>query len=212
MTANRFAPRSDDDVARLIHDYPLAWVVSAGDGRSSAMPLPLRCERVEDGRVRSLTGHCARANPQVAVLQTDPHATLLFMGPHGYVSPSWFADRTQAPTWNYACANLDVQIEFLDNPQDLDRIVRDLVEAMERGRPQSWSVEGMHGRYAQLLQRIIPFRATVLDIRAKFKLGQDERDDVYPEILRGLAPGGNEALIALMREFNAHRDAESKPA
>jgi predicted FMN-binding regulatory protein PaiB len=211
MTTSRFAPRSDDDVARLIRDYPLAWVVSAGDGPSTAMLLPLRCERIEAGRIHSLTGHCARANPQVARLRANAHATLLFTGPHGYVSPSWFTDRTQAPTWNYTCANLDVRIEFLDTAHDLDRIVRDLVDAMEAGRPQHWSVEEMRGRYAQLLQRIIPFRATVLDIQAKFKLGQDERDDVYPEILRGLAAGGNEALIELMRDFNARRDAAGEP-
>ncbi|MGH8122254.1 MAG: FMN-binding negative transcriptional regulator [Rudaea sp.] len=203
MTQSRFSPRNDDDVAQLIAQHPLAWVVSPG---GSATPLPLRVEHSDNGRVLSLTGHFARANPQVAHLQADPRARLLFMGPHGYVSPSWFADRTQAPTWNYACANLDVRIEFLDNAQDLERIVRDLVDAMEAGRPQRWSVDDMHARYAQLSQRIIAFRAQVLDIQAKFKLGQDERDDVYPEIIRGLAQGGNSALIALMQTFNAQRN------
>jgi len=63
----------------------------------------------------------------------------------------------------------------------------------------------MHARYAQLLQRIVPFRATVLDIRAKFKLGQDERDDTFPEILHGLEQDGHAALIAMMRDFNSQR-------
>jgi predicted FMN-binding regulatory protein PaiB len=125
------------------------------------------------------------------------------------VSPSWFADRTQAPTWNYATANVGVRIEFLDTPEDLDRIVRDLVDAMERGRERHWSVDEMHARYALLLQRIIPFRATVLDIRAKFKLGQDERDDTFPEIMRGLTAGSNTALIAMMRDFNSQRGGGS---
>lgn len=205
MTQTRFSPRSDQDVAQLIARHPLAWVVSRG---GSATPLPLRIERSDNGRVLSLTGHFSRANPQVAQLQADPRATLLFMGPHGYVSPSWFEDRTQAPTWNYACANFDTRIEFLDNAQDLDRIVRDLVDAMETGRPQRWSVEEMHARYAQLLPRIIPFRAQVAGIQAKFKLGQDERDDVYPEIIQGLAQSGNDALIALMQTFNPQRDGK----
>jgi transcriptional regulator len=208
MSNPRFSPRSAADVSRLIANHPLAWVVSQHGGRNSATPLPLRAERVDEGRILSVIGHFARSNPQVAALQADPRATLLFMGPHAYVSPSWLSDRTQAPTWNYACANLDVRIEFLDTAQDLDRIVRDLVDAMEADRAQRWSVTEMHGRYAQLLQRIIPFRAQVLDIEAKFKLGQDERDDTYPEILRGLGHGGNAALIALMQDFNRQRNGE----
>jgi transcriptional regulator len=87
--------------------------------------------------------------------------------------------------------------------------VRDLVDTMESGRDKRWSVEDMHARYALLSQRIIPFRATVLDIRAKFKLGQDERDDTFPEIMRGLADGGNAALVAMMRDFNSQRGGGS---
>ena len=205
MSNPRFSARSDEDVTRFISANPLAFVVTGNAGNADTTLLPLRPEQVSGGRLATLTGHYPRANPPVAQLQAEPHATLLFLGPHGYVSPSWFADRTQAPTWNYAAANVSVRIEFLDTPEDLDRIVRDLVDAMEAGRERRWRVEEMHARYALLLPRIIPFRATVLDIRAKFKLGQDERDDTFPEILHGLAQGGNAALLALMRDFNSQR-------
>ncbi len=211
MTPSKFAARNDGDVTRLITQHPLAWIDSRDDP-SSATPLPLRPERIENGRIASLTGHFARANPQVAQLQVEPRATLLFMGPNGYVSPSWLSDRTQAPTWNYAYANLDARIEFLDNQGDLDRIVRDLVEAMEGDRQNRWRVEEMHGRYEQLLQRIIPFRAHVLDLHAKFKLGQDERDDVYPEIVQGLSLTGNDALVELMSDINSGRTNQNKTA
>jgi predicted FMN-binding regulatory protein PaiB len=204
MTTSVFAARTDADVARLVTEHPLAWVVPAADP-AHAMPLPLRIERAQNGRIATLTGHAPRRFPQVEQLRADPRATLLFMGPHGYVSPSWFHDRTQAPTWNFAIANFDVRIEFLDTPEDLDRIVRDLVDAMEAGRPNPWRVEDMHARYAQLLQRIIPFRATVVSAEGKFKLGQDERDDTWPEIIDGLTRGGHDALVALMNEFNPQR-------
>src|SRR5262249_26056596 len=143
--------------------------------------------------------------PQVQQLRADPCALLLFMGPHGYVSPSWFHDRTQAPTWNFAIAQFDVRIDFIDTPEDLDRVMRDLVAAMEDGRPNPWRVDEMHGRYAQLLARIVPFRATVLDAEAKCKLGQDERDATWREIIDGLQRGGHAELVALMKEFNPQR-------
>lgn len=212
MTTNRFGPRSDADVASLVTNHPLAFVVSKGGERMHSTMLPLRIERLADGRIASLTGHIARANPHVAALKADPQATLLFLGPHGYVSPSWLSDRTQAPTWNYACANLSTRIDFLDDAEDLDRIVGDLVGAMEADRKYAWSAAEMHTRYAQLAARIVAFRATVLDVEAKFKLGQDERDDVYPEIIAGLrGEDDSDALIAMMQLFNAHRET-GKPA
>jgi transcriptional regulator len=204
--SSRFTPRNDAQVTRLISRYPLAWIVSPDDP-TIATPLPLRPEHVDEDRIVTLIGHYSRANPQVAHLQKSPRATLLFMGPNGYVSPSWFTDRTQAPTWNYACASYDARIEFLDNHEDLDRIVRDLVEAMEGSLPNRWRIDEMHARYEQLLRRIIPFRAHVLATNAKFKLGQDERDDVYPEIIHGLSQGGNGPLIEMMNEANPDRTA-----
>ncbi|MFA6231215.1 MAG: FMN-binding negative transcriptional regulator [Rhodanobacter sp.] len=210
MTFTKFAPRNDADITQLVTRHPLAWIISQGNP-SNATPLPLRPEQVENDRIVTLTGHYARSNPQVGDLQSDPRASLLFLGPNGYVSPSWLSDRTQAPTWNYASINFDVRIDFLDNPHDLDRIVRDLVEAMEGDRQRRWSVEEMGERYRQLLTRIIPFRAHVLATHAKFKLGQDERDDAYPEIISGLSQTGNEDLIELMTDANANRTNRHKP-
>jgi len=210
MATTKFAPRNDADITGLVTRHPLAWIISHGNP-NNATPLPLRPEQVENDRIVTLIGHYARSNPQVAELQSAPGASLLFLGPNGYVSPSWLCDRTQAPTWNYASINFDVRIEFLDNQGDLDRIVRDLVEAMEGDRQRRWRVEEMGGRYEQLLTRIIPFRAHVLAANAKFKLGQDERDDTYPEIIRGLSQAGNEDLIALMTDANANRTNRHKP-
>lgn len=201
---SRFSPRNDSQVAELITRYPLAWIVSP-DEPTLATPLPLRPERVEGDRAVTLIGHYARVNPQVAHLQKSPRAAVLFMGPNGYVSPSWFTDRTQAPTWNYACISYDARIEFLDNHEDLDRIVRDLVDAMEGKLPNRWRIEEMHARYEQLLLRIIPFRVHIFAAKAKFKLGQDERNDVYPEIIHGLAQDGHAALIDMMNAANPER-------
>lgn len=212
MTTTRFSPRNDADIADLVTRHPLAFVVSQGVDRVHSTLLPLRIERLDGGRIATLTGHIARANPQVAALRADPRATLLFRGPHGYVSPSWLSDRSQAPTWNYASANFAVTIDFLDDAANLERIVRDLVDAMEAGREHAWSVDDMGARYAQLASRIVAFRATVNSVDAKFKLGQDERDDVYPEIIAGLRnEGDHDALIAMMQQFNAQRET-GKPA
>lgn len=206
MANSKFVARDGADVIQLIKRQPLAWIISYKNP-ILATPLPLLPETVEHSRLMSLTGHYARSNPHVAHLQNDPFVSLLFMGPNGYISPSWFNDRTQAPTWNYACVNIRARIEFLDDQKDLDLIIRNLVRAMEMGRENPWDVDDMHERYALLLKNIIPFRAHVLEMNAKFKLGQDERDDVYHDIIKGLSNENNDALIELMEDANQGRSA-----
>jgi transcriptional regulator len=46
----------------------------------------------------------------------------------------------------------------------------------------------MGARYAQLAQYVIAFRATVREVHAAFKLGQDERPETFAEIVAGVDP------------------------
>jgi transcriptional regulator len=45
----------------------------------------------------------------------------------------------------------------------------------------------------------------VIEQRARFKLGQDERDAVFADITDGLARSGADELLAWMRELNPGR-------
>ena len=184
----RYAPSSDADVTQLVLEHPLAWVVSMTSDECRGTPLPLRPEPAGDNQpIQSLLGHFARSNPQVELLKSSPRALVLFMGVNGYVSPSRIRDRTQAPTWNYAAVQYVVDIEFIGEHVSRDAVVADLVKAMELGRPKAWSAAEMGARYRRLADGIVAFRATIVERRAKFKLGQDERDDVYAGIIAAIA-------------------------
>lgn len=200
-----FAPKSDEQVLRLVLENPLAWVVSSDAGSFRATPLPLRPRAGKDGRIEALEGHIPRSNPQFAALQRDARAILLFMGPQGYISPSWVSTRTWAPTWNYAAVQFLVTVAFDESPARLDAHLDDLVGAMEQGRPGAWQTSEMGERYELLKRRIVPFEAKVLEQRAKFKLGQDERDTVFAEITEALGKAGADPLVAWMRELNPNR-------
>ena len=114
-------------------------------------------------------------------------------------------DRTQAPTWNYATAQLRVTVRFEDDPQAIVRHLRELTNLQEAGRPQAWSIDDMGARLALLAQRVIAFHAEVVECNERYKLGQDERDDVYIDILAGLDAQPDAALPAWMRRFNPGR-------
>ena len=205
MAIAGFVPVDDAEVARLLAGYPFAWVVTAADGDFAATLLPIRPVRDSGGRIVELHGHFARRNPQVEMVRRTPRALVLFLGPHDYISSSWLTDRTRTPTWNYASAQFFVDIEFFDDAQQTEALLRDLVGAMEDGRPGKWSVDEMGPRYARIVGGIIGFHAPVREIRAKFKLGQDERPAEYAEILAALDAGGGSELADWMRRNNPGR-------
>lgn len=202
-----FQPLSQRDVADLVAEQPFAWVVSGPAGALSATPLPVQVECDADGRPLHLLGYFARGNPQWRAFAGDPRATVLLIGPHGYVSPSWLTDRTRSPTWNYATVVFEVDIELRDTPEDADRLLRGLTGHLERERPGAWSVDEMGERYFALRASVVGFHAHIRESRATFKLSQDERDDVFADILRGLWDTRQHALAAWMRRFDGGRGA-----
>jgi len=204
-TTDRFAPRSNQDVLRLVLDQPLAWVVSGGVENLRSTLLPIRPVVDAEGRITALEGHFARSNDHFELLRKQPRALIQILGKHGYISPSWMQDKTQAPTWNYASVQFLVDVAFFEDAAAIETHLRDLVDTMETRRPNAWSVDQMGPRYHSLATRVIGFRARVLETRAKFKLGQDERDDVFRDITVGLAQYGDGELLQWMKDFNTWR-------
>ncbi|QSX77932.1 FMN-binding negative transcriptional regulator [Agrilutibacter solisilvae] len=193
-----FAPESPLAIDRMVSAYPFALLISAGPGMPTATPLPLLLERSASG-TGTLIGHMARNNPQVDVLRNDPRALAVFQGPHGYISPSWLVDRTQAPTWNYETVHFQVEVQFHDELEATTSAISRLVAHMERGRPDAWSIADMGPRYASLAGAVIAFDARITATHAIFKLGQNERPGDRADILAGLDRTGQQALLDAMR-------------
>jgi transcriptional regulator len=193
-----FAPRSERDLVKLVDEFPLAWVVSfSNDSGFNATPLPMLAETDAAGDIAVLVGHFALSNPQVQALRAMPRARILFMGPQGYITPEWISQPKWAPTWNYATAQFDVDIEF--RPEDNGDALQRLVHKMEAGRRTPWTVEQMGERYESMAGRIIAFRAHVRSRSGRFKLGQDESRKSFSEIVAHLE---DEPLRRWMKEFS----------
>ena len=198
-----FDARTPQDLSSLVHGFPFAQIVCRDGEGLRASPLPVLPELAPDGTITGLRGHFARANPQVEALRRDPRALAIFTGPHAYISPSWLTDRGQVATWNYAMAQFEVRIRLIDDAEIIAADLTDLIAAMEADRPSPWSMEEIGPRRHALFRRIIGFHAEVLISRARFKLGQDERRDVFADMVAGLRAQGGGALADLMMAFAA---------
>jgi len=194
---NKFKHWTDADIVDLIKEAPLAFMVSSPASEFMMTPLPMLPETDGDGCLVRLTGHMALRNPHVGLLRRHPLARFLFLGPNGYISPSYLTDRSWAPTWNYTILSIEAKVKF--TPDLNDTALRQLVAALESGKANAWSVDELGERYQQLSQRIIAFQAEIRSVDATFKLGQDEKPGVFQQIINGLDQG---PLQQWMQRFN----------
>ena len=204
MSSGRYAERNADDLVKLVDENPLVWIFLEDTEGPFATGAPIR-PVVVDGHLNRIIGHVPRGSRIHRALKAPREGLILVLGPHGYVSPSWMSDRTQAPTWNFTSARLLARMQTVEDSELLEDHLRELSVAMERNRASAWQVEEMGPRMHRLAAGVVAFKATITDRDCRFKLGQNENDRNFSEIMKGLKQEGNEGLMRWMRDFNPSR-------
>ncbi|PCI53269.1 MAG: transcriptional regulator [Alphaproteobacteria bacterium] len=176
-----FSQYQNEDVRRLIAEYPLAWIISPMATTSAASLLPLIGKYDAGGTLIALIGHMAVANPLNAVFTDNPTAMILFNGPQGYISPNYAGPRNWGPTWNYATLRIEAQIHMGKDMTEYALGV--LIDQCEKHLKQPWTATELEGRYEGLLTFIIGFEAKIDALHATFKLGQDEKISIINNII-----------------------------
>src|SRR3990172_2679266 len=94
---------AESELARLhevIRQNSFGVITSLVDGRLTATHIPFLVVP-EDGPNGNLYAHMARANPHWRGFDGHSETLVVFSGPHGYISPTWYARTPAVPTWNY---------------------------------------------------------------------------------------------------------------
>ena len=177
----------------------LATLVTATERGLVATPLPLILEAGE-GPMGTLYGHLARANPQ-ATLAPLGEAMVLFGGPDGYVSPSWYPSKAEhgrvVPTWDYAAIHAYGVAEFYDDPGALHAHVSALTDRHEAGRAEPWAVGDAPDAFvASQLRGIVGLRLAIGRIDGKAKFSQNRSAEDRAGAAAGLRADGAEAVAA----------------
>ncbi|MDG4647102.1 FMN-binding negative transcriptional regulator [Roseibacterium sp. SDUM158017] len=155
--------------------------------------------------------HLVRSNPiaRMATGQTD--AVIAVQGPDGYVSPDWYGDANQVPTWNYVAVHLRGTLEPAD-PATM-RAHLDRISAHFEGRlPKTpWTADKMTGDTLERMMRtILPFRLAVSGIDGTWKLNQNKTDAMRlaaADLIAGSGIGQELGTLArLMRAGSGEMD------
>ena len=146
--------------------------------------------------------HLARGNALTQHLN-GMTALALINGADGYVSPRWYADPAQVPTWNYVSLELEGRVRRLDS-DGLLTLVEGLSEhhedRVQGGEP--WSMAKLpEAKLRGLLAGIVGFELEVQAWRPTFKLSQNKSAEERERVAAGLESQGASGIAALMRSL-----------
>jgi transcriptional regulator len=124
----------------------------------------------------SLEGHLARANPQWRDGVSSPSTSVLFLGPHAYISPTAYSTDMNVPTWNNTTVRVDGEIGIVKESDAAVEIVSKLVAKHEQNRDPIWEFDSDSEFSKGLLKAIVCFRLQIKSIYGSFKMSQNKSD------------------------------------
>ena len=171
----------------FIHAYGFATVITNRDNAPFASHLPILLNE-SAGTLRS---HMARANEQWRHFAPEREVLCIFHGPHAYITPSWYVQQHEVPTWNYAAVHVYGMPRIVDEHDALKQIVIDTTNKYEARMPQPFKLTLTDAEIDRMLRGIVGFEVEITRVEAKFKLGQNRSAEDREGTVRGLASSGH---------------------
>lgn len=187
-----FSETDRDEIFAFVEANAFGQLVSTLEGRLFSSHLPFE---VSGDRSRLLC-HLARQNPQHREL-TGQEVLVTFQGPHGYISPGWYA-APGVPTWNYQAVHIygtSAVYEDVDRLQaSIEALARRYESVLEHPWQPEYDVSRLHG--------IVGVELTITGIQCKYKLSQNRTEQDRSQVIEQLRSLGEAALADAMTRLD----------
>jgi transcriptional regulator len=174
---------------KLLHDfmdqYPFVDLVTPSPTlRITHLPVILDRTAGAYGRI---FGHIARQNPQSREFDGRKAGVVVFRGPHGYISPAWFAKSDVVPTWNFAVVHASGRPKAISDRKELHEMLARMIASFERYQGSSYDFSKLPESYvSSLMDAIVGFEMQIESLEGKFKLGQSWSEEDKQAVLEHL--------------------------
>ncbi|MCZ8157816.1 MAG: FMN-binding negative transcriptional regulator [Leptospira sp.] len=182
------------EIESFLQNNAFATMFTSKDSSHSATHVPLLLS--EDKKY--LIGHLSKANPQGRLFLDKPKVLCVFLGPHCYISPSWYESNRAVPTWNYISVHISGILRIVSDPQKIRSNLQQLVDTYETD-DSKYVLNDVDSQYLSGLEKgIINFEIEILEVEAKKKLSQNHSIERQMLVIDNLekSQSQNEMLIA----------------
>ena len=192
----------NEDRTAVLHDLiragGLATLVSMTEDGMIASHAPMMLDP-EPAPYGTLIGHLAKANPHARAADPGVQTLVIFHGPDGYITPSYYAAKKEhgkvVPTWNYTAIHAYGTLEVFDDPARLLAVVTRLTNQYETPRAQPWAVSDAPADFVQAhLRGIVGIALPIARLEGKVKMSQNRPAADQPGVVEGLRRDGRDTL------------------
>jgi transcriptional regulator len=198
MRHNPLHDETDVDVVRtLVAENPWMTIVSETENGLVASHYPA----LVDGESEDLAivTHVGRPDEKLHDFGAR-EVLLIFQGPHGYISPSWYTDvPAPVPTWNFSVAHCYGTPQVLEPDENLKVLTR-LVEHFESRVESPVYLDQEVG--AQISKGTVGLRIPVSRFVCKVKMSHDKDPQSREQVLAELRGNGPYASLALADDMD----------
>ncbi len=190
----------------FMDEFSFAMVITAKGGiRVTNVPTVLyrHADGPGGGNWGTLWWHIAKGNHQNEAFDGATECTAVFHGPHGYISPNWYAGKNSVPTWNFAVVHATGKPQRITDDEVFAEGLAKLVAKNENayGGGTSWNFDQLPDSYLKGMRGgIVGYEMKIEQVEAKFKLGQDRQPGDREGVLKGLKNGRHERSLLELTE------------
>lgn len=177
-------------ITAFMQQYPFAQLVCATETFPDINHLPL----LYDAEQNCLWGHLAKNNPALKYLH-NAQVSVVFTGPHGYISPDWY-QKPGVPTWNYQAVHVQGICQTDDSVSRVKKIVDELSALHQASLGSNW----VDDYNPSMLSAIVTTKINIHNIRCQFKLSQDRSVADQLNVIRALQESGQLELADAMKQ------------
>ncbi|MBK9321502.1 MAG: FMN-binding negative transcriptional regulator [Bdellovibrionaceae bacterium] len=185
-----------DLIYEVIQNYSFATLITMTSEGPFVSHLPV----LLDSAKKVLLSHCARGNPQWKHFKEGIPVTVIFNGPHAYISPAWYKpDPDNVPTWNYAAVHVKGTARIIEDFHDAYSVMNKLVQNYEDQYRTGWVLPAEPNETLKndLNRGITVFEIAMDHVEAKFKLSQKQNSADRNSVIDNLSKSSGEQGSAL---------------
>lgn len=179
---------------RFMHEFAFADLITATPTlRITHIPTLYDPEK---GTYGTVFGHISRQNAQLKAFDGATRGTVVFHGPHAYISPTWYSQAEVVPTWNFGVVHATGKLTPVEDKKQLHALLARLIQRFE-GTGTSYDFLQLPDNFVTpMLGGIIGFAMEVELLEGKFKLGQERSPADRESVVRHLAAAKPEMSVA----------------
>ena len=139
----------------------------------------------------TLFGHLASANQFLKNFDGETKILTIFNGAHKYISPKFYSNPMNVPTWNYTSVIASGPGKLIVEHLQKENLLRELVTNYEGKSDKAWKMDLPEEFKNSLINTIECFSIEVVDIEGKFKLSQNRKPEDMNSLIDHLQQSQN---------------------